>query len=133
MGGLFAILRSAAPPDLQVLVSPFDFAPESGTVLQPDILVLRRGTAEEQRTIVPPVLVAEVLSPRTRTADRVTKRALYERFGVPHYWIVDPDEPAIVALRLAADGHYRDAEPVGDFSAVYPFPVNFPVAALLRD
>ncbi len=126
-------LAAAVPADLEVLPAPFDFVPEPGTSLQPDLLVVRRGTTEPNRTVAPPVLAVEVLSPSTRTTDTVTKRALYERFGVPHYWIVDPDELSIVALRLAADGRYRDAEPVGDFSAVEPFPVSFPVAALVRD
>ncbi len=34
-------------------------------------------------------LAVEILSPRTRRADRVVKRALFADEGVPEYWIVD--------------------------------------------
>ena len=37
-------------------------------------------------------LVAEVLSPSSRRADRFTKRGEYQRRGVSVYWIVDPDD-----------------------------------------
>ena len=60
VGELFMLLRSAAPGECEVVLSPFDFVPEQFTTLQPDPLVLRRGTAEAARTIVPPVLALEL-------------------------------------------------------------------------
>ena len=38
----------------------------------------------------PPDLLVEIVSKGTVKRDRVTKRDLYERFAVPHYWILDP-------------------------------------------
>jgi len=98
-------LRQAASPEFEVILAPFDFNPEPGTVLQPDVLVIRRGTAEAQRVVVPPVLAIEVLSPSHPTVDRVTKRALYARFGIEHYWLVDPAGPAIEVLRRDGLGY----------------------------
>jgi len=134
VGNLFLALRVAAPRDLKVVVSPFDFAPEPGTVLQPDVLVIRRGTAERQRTITPPVLAVEVLSPSSRTTDRVTKRDLYARFGVEHYWIVDPATPSILALCLR-DGEYVEVasvEGLAEFVGVEPFGVQITPGALIE-
>ena len=35
------------------------------------------------------LLAVEVLSPSTARADRTVKRRLFQRVGVPEYWIVD--------------------------------------------
>ena len=128
--------RAAIPRELRVLVSPFDFVPEPHTTLQPDVLVIRRGTSEEKRTVVPPVLVVEVLSPRTMTTDRTTKRELYARFGVQHYWIVDPAEPSILALELGNEGAYVEAAAVAGataFTASAPFAVQLTPSELVED
>jgi Uma2 family endonuclease len=61
-----------------------------------------------------PDLAVEVSSPSTRGVDRLKKRALYERFGVPEYWIVDLDADVIEAYVLA-DGRY--GEPPRRFSS----------------
>ena len=42
-----------------------------------------------------PDLIVEILSPSTRRLDRKIKRRLFERFGVPEYWIVDLDARAV--------------------------------------
>jgi Uma2 family endonuclease len=128
-------LRAAVSPDLEVVLSPFDFVPEPGTSLQPDVRVIRRGTAEQKRTIKAPVLAAEVLSPSSRTTDLTTKRALYARFGVEHYWIVDPAEPSIVMLQLGRAGEYLEvATSHGDTELVVSEPVSVRItpAALLE-
>ena len=54
------------------------------------------------------VLAVEVLSPSTRRKDQVLKRAKYEESGVQSYWIVDPEEPSLLALDLV-EGRYTTA------------------------
>ncbi len=49
---------------------------------------------------VVPDWVAEVLSPTTAARDRVHKRNLYARTGVPHYWLIDPHARVLEALTL---------------------------------
>jgi Uma2 family endonuclease len=38
-----------------------------------------------------PDFIAEILSEGTIERDRIIKKALYERFGVQEYWIIDPE------------------------------------------
>ncbi|MGH7628039.1 MAG: Uma2 family endonuclease [Gemmatimonadales bacterium] len=61
---------------------------------QPDLFVvpLEQARTLDWARITALLLVAEVLSPSSRRADRFTKRNEYQRRGVPVYWIVDPDE-----------------------------------------
>jgi Uma2 family endonuclease len=73
-----------APMDVQL--SEFD-------IVQPDLVIILN---ENVRKITPtkikvaPHLVVEILSPTNMDYDRITKRELYERFGVKEYWVVDP-------------------------------------------
>lgn len=132
---LLGALVVAAPPDLDVLVSPFDFVPEPGTVLQPDLLVVRRGSTEWQKAVMAPVLAIEVISPSSRTTDRVTKRALYETFGVQHYWIVDPEIPEVLALQLEEGGYVEQESAAGsdELRVTTPFDLKVVPAELVAD
>jgi Uma2 family endonuclease len=91
---------------------PVDVILSAHDVVEPDVLFY---THERARTFEAspwirgvPNLVVEVASPSTRRRDQTTKRALYERFGVDEYWLVDPDERSILVLRLR-DGVYEEA------------------------
>jgi len=66
---------------------------DQDTEVQPDMFVV---PLEEFRTmdwdrLRHPLLVVEVLSPSSVRHDRFTKRAEYQRRGVPLYWIVDAE------------------------------------------
>ncbi|GAA4417490.1 hypothetical protein GCM10023187_49940 [Nibrella viscosa] len=45
-------------------------------------------------------LVVEIISPTSVVRDRVTKKELYERFGVKECWIVDPSDQEIEIYTL---------------------------------
>jgi len=80
-----------------------------------------------------PDLVVEVVSRSSRRYDRVTKLRWYAARGVPEYWIIDPDAPSVLELRLT-DGAYRvEAEVSGDqqFMTDWPFPLQFHPADLI--
>jgi Uma2 family endonuclease len=77
----------------EIFVAPLDVVLSLRTVVQPDILFLRK----ERLSIVTganipeaPDLVVEVLSPGTRAYDRIRKRDAYAAYGVQWYWMVDP-------------------------------------------
>jgi hypothetical protein len=46
-------LTEVCPPELEVLVAPFDVALAEDTVLQPDVLVARRSDLTERDLLVP--------------------------------------------------------------------------------
>jgi len=48
----------------------------------------------------PPDLAVEVLSPSNRLLDMIVKRADYAKIGVKELWLVDPDGPWAMVLRL---------------------------------
>jgi Uma2 family endonuclease len=101
----------------------------------PDVAVLRWTSFQEPFSDEPPVLAVEVASPRTRAYDRSRKRDVYEKFGIPSYWLVEPDEdsPSLTVLELRR-GRYvevaqaRAEEPV---EAARPFPVTVVPAQLV--
>jgi len=79
-----------------------------GDVLRPDVVGWRRDRVPERPTGTPiaarPDWVCEVLSTNKRN-DLVKKKRTYHRAGVPHYWIVDPDEETLSVNRWSADGY----------------------------
>jgi len=96
----------------EVLYSPIDCILSDTTILQPDLVYLdaQRQPAISGRGIEgPPTLVVEILSPSTAQTDRGAKRQLYARYGVPYYWIADPDARTIEAYRLTG-GAYQLAQ-----------------------
>ena len=52
-----------------------------------------------------PDVAIEILSPSSRTWDRRGKSIGYAKFGVPEYWIVDPEDNWIDLFRLT-EGAY---------------------------
>lgn len=144
-GTLYRLLYAACPPELHVVIAPFEWRGSRRTALQPDVLVARRGdllAVDGGKFLAePPVLAVEVLSPSTRRIDRLSKLSAYEEAGVASYWLVDPDpeSPSLHALELV-DGRYVEVGcPSGDraWQAQRPFPVTVRpadlVAGLRRD
>ena len=79
--------------------------------------------------------MVEVRSPRTALIDLNAKKAAYERFGVPSYWVVIPDtgKPELIVFELR-EGHYAEAARVSGgepFRAQRPFAVEVIPARLV--
>jgi Uma2 family endonuclease len=110
-GNLHVIFRAHLDAGMpgQVLYAPLDVILSNTTVVQPDLVYIDPGRAAivSRRGIEgAPTLAVEIISPSTPRIDRVTKLQLYARYGVPYYWIVDPDARTIEAYELAG-GAYR--------------------------
>lgn len=90
----------------RLYTAPMDVRLSFYDVVQPDLLVVlndRQEIIQEQEIAGPPNLVVEVLSPSSKTTDRVDKAALYARSGVEEYWIVDPIEETVMVYGLDGD------------------------------
>lgn len=87
-----------------VFTAPFDVVFSDLDVVEPDLLYIsteRLDVLTKAHVRGAPDLVVEILSPGTRRTDEVTKRKLYERFGVQEYWVVDPELDVIKIYRRA--------------------------------
>jgi Uma2 family endonuclease len=73
------------------VVARSDVVFNNRNVVEPDVFIVRRQGNEERDLVDPStmLLAIEVISPGTSRYDRIEKRKLYQRFGVPDYWIID--------------------------------------------
>ncbi|QLY32984.1 Uma2 family endonuclease [Nocardia huaxiensis] len=136
-------VRASREVDMLVSEVPFSFR-------RPDAIVYRciddpREKWGRKPTAGDALLVVEVVSPSTVTADCIEKRALYARLGIPHYWIVrmaNDDGPvvSIERLRLTSGGAYvtedtalRSKDPVAAVSVIDPLKAEITWAELDLD
>ena len=97
----------------EVFLSPFDVILSNLDIVVPDLLFVSGKRSEvitEKNLQGAPDLIVEILSEGTRKRDEVTKRKLYERFGVGEYWIADPVLETIKVYRQNPKGFERVAE-----------------------
>jgi len=84
----------------RVVSAPADVTFEKRHLVEPDLFVIGSTSPLQQRTAMEALLlVIEILSPSTARRDRIVKRALYQRAGIPEYWLVDTDARTIERWR----------------------------------
>ena len=119
-GALFAQLHNylegkkcrvyAAPFAVRLFERPGDRPEGVDTLVEPDLsMVCDTDKLDDIGCKGAPDLIIEILSPSTQRHDRLTKYNLYERAGVPEYWIVSPDERT-VQVSVLTGGRYRVCE-----------------------
>jgi Uma2 family endonuclease len=89
-----------------VLTAPIDVVLSKHMTVQPDVLVLLKehlDRLQKKRIVGAPDLAVEVISPSSATYDRLVKYSVYERAGVPEYWLVNVDEQTIEVFILEAE------------------------------
>lgn len=101
---------------------PSIYLDEKSNAVQPDLTILMDGNKavlEENGHLhgVPDVLV-EILSPHNKEHDLIRKRALYERFRVGEYWIVDPDSKLALVYHLKNDRYELTSQQIGEIPSV---------------
>lgn len=77
-------------------------------VVRPDVAGWRRDRCPDRPHGFPiavrPDWICEVLSPKNPCRDRVEKVAIYHRFKIPHYWIIDPESETLEVQRWTPKG-----------------------------
>lgn len=75
-----------------IVASPVDVILSDTEVRQPDIVMIHRSRMSiisDRGINGAPDLVVEITSAHSRRRDKVVKRVVYAKYGVPEYWIVD--------------------------------------------
>jgi len=91
--------------DLGVVIPDVDLLFRTGQFLRPDLLVVpesSRAGITNRGIELAPSLVVEIFSPTSGAIDRVKKPARYGDFGIPEYWVLDPEERCAWVWRFAA-------------------------------
>ncbi len=92
-------------------------------VVQPDLIVLcdyLNEIDEKDKYQGTPTLVVEILSPSTRSKDRVKKLDLYMESGIGEYWIIDPKTKSVTVYffkekELDGDASYTSGQNAESF------------------
>lgn len=128
-------LRAACPSHLRVIPEPAVMLSRH-TEFDPDIVVIHQDHIDDTRLAEPPLLIVEVRSPSTALIDLNRKKVAYQEFGVPSYWIVNPDrdEPELTVFELSGREYQQAARVAGDtpFQARKPFDVEIVPARLVE-
>lgn len=92
-----------------VLMAPVDVFVDEYNAPQPDLLYIKnehKNFITKDGVFGPPDLVVEIVSPGSITRDRIDKLRIYQRVGIPEFWIVDPKYISIEVYQLVA-GEYQ--------------------------
>jgi Uma2 family endonuclease len=77
----------------EILLAPLDVHFDEENIVQPDVIYIAKenlGIIQGGFVFGVPNLLVEILSDSTGRRDKTIKKALYERYGVQEYWLVDP-------------------------------------------
>ena len=102
----------------RVLFAPLSVMLGEHSAPQPDLLFVATKNLKiiEQKCVTgAPDLVVEIISPGSVVRDRVQKKEIYEKAGVPEYWIVDPKYALVEVYQHTASGYtlFHDVEGEG--------------------
>jgi Uma2 family endonuclease len=121
-------------------VGDVEMITESGfpaSVRVPDVVIVREelvSSAAPRATADEVLLAVEIISPGSQRIDTLVKPVEYAKAGIPHYWVIDLDEPlSLAAYHLAGDFGYQEAPAVtGMFETSEPFSLQVDLTELPR-
>ena len=102
----------------RMLFTPFNILTNKHSAPQPDLLFVATKNLkiiEKKCVMGAPDLVVEIISPGSVVRDRVQKKEIYEKAGIPEYWIVDPKYALVEVYQHTASGYtlFHDVEGEG--------------------
>lgn len=111
---LVGVLRAwGRTRDCPVFGSELKVRVARGCGRKPDVSMYAQGTRfrDAAYSRKPPMLIVEVVSRDSKNVkrDRLEKRREYAKFGVQHYWLVDPDARLFEFLTLSSNGRWEEA------------------------
>lgn len=104
----------------EILYAPTDVILAPTTIVVPDLVFIAAARSKiiTKRAIEgPPDLLVEILSDSTARRDRTRKASLYFRYGVPHYWLIDPDARILETYERGKRRYRRTGRYSGDSTA----------------
>lgn len=109
-----------APFDV-ILINDNEDINISKNVVQPDIsIICDKSKLTDKGCTGSPNIIIEVISPFNPSNDYIRKAALYEKFKVQEYWIVNPIKKNILVYNLIETGY--------DTPNIYSFEDTIPVS-----
>lgn len=87
----------------EIFVAPYDVFLNDNNAVQPDILFIENknlSNIEKDGFYGSPDIIIELLSPSNSKHDLVTKKDLYESCGIKEYFIIDPENNAVITYFL---------------------------------
>lgn len=88
----------------ELFPGPIDVLFGEGDYLEPDLVFVGSSSAHlvtDRGIEGAPDLVVEITSPSTADRDRELKPDRYRLFGVPEYWVIDPEAASVEVWRFA--------------------------------
>jgi Uma2 family endonuclease len=130
---LISVLDRVCPEGLCVVSEPA-VQIDPVTELSPDLVIVHLDEVGSAKFTAPPLLAVEVRSPSTALIDLNRKKAAYEKFGVPSYWIVDPEpgRPELTVFELRDSGYVLEATSTQPLTVSQPFTMTITPADLTR-
>jgi Uma2 family endonuclease len=128
---LAARLEAVAPPGLEVAIAvEIRFARQVTRI--PDLMLVRSDDPGRHWFAPAEVAVAiEIESPGNHIEDRTTKPAIYARYGIPHYWRIEPQPLTVTTYRLGEGDTYHETGRGERLGVSEPFDLDVPLVELL--
>lgn len=136
---LVAMLNEQLPPEWEAVgdVEMITDAIFPASVRVPDVVVVQEklvSAAVPRSTADEALLAVEIISPGSQRTDTLVKPVEYAKAGIPHYWVIDLNDPlSLVVYHQVGDLGYQKAPAVtGTFTTNEPFSLQVDLTALSR-
>lgn len=110
-------------PEGEIFDAPLDVTFKDITVVQPDIFYIssaQKSLVQLARIDGAPTIAVEVISPSSSRKDRLQKMQIYQKYGVQHYWLVNPEEKTIECFALRDNAYAFVAGGMDDETVEHP-------------